>query len=533
MNKFWALIRNEITRNTHRIFIYIVYALMILGIFGIGILYKVFNNQTELPSRDFAAYSEAENDLKADYAALQQQTESLKETIENISDPGELMSYTNEYFYVRDDMLLHQLAIEYEVNLYGNNYLSNLLYEYRDLTIAQQNRDLENSPLTDNVYSKEKDISNIDLEYIRERGSAPYGTFYYLTDQEIIEKKEQIKHILRVRDYAEYINLQIEMVKQDQALDETQKEFAISDLQLELKLNPNGLSYYDGSSQIANWQYQRDESYFALKNGYDSNFGILSAKELAQHEKTLNAVSDYLEKSYDNPAMIKTDSFQTLNLVISYGLQLAIFIMIILGGSAISQEISTGSIKGLIIAPVKRYKIFFAKLINLMLLGIVSLMIVYLSTLAVSLLFFDAALYLPFLKVNFPTYLAGLVFGNLSGLFMTGFISLALSAVIRNTSIAVGVSMIIQYGLLSVYSILKLNTIFTHAVLAFLPMEYLNLSDYLIPQIPGLQNNTILGNLGMDKFIFETPVWFPFIYWLLLAAALIWTARDSFVKRDL
>jgi ABC-2 type transport system permease protein len=124
------------------------------------------------------------------------------------------------------------------------------------------------------------------------------------------------------------------------------------------------------------------------------------------------------------------------------------------GRRAISQEMATGSIKSLIIAPVRRWKIFTAKVLSLVSVSLIATILLYLVMILTHGLMFGFSSGQPYIfashgqagALSFAIYqLASLLVRWISVLVFIA-LALMLSVVTRNTAAAVGISMAIFFG---------------------------------------------------------------------------------------
>ena len=532
MNKFIALLRNEWTKTIHHIIVYVILILILFGILGIVFIHQIINNSSQqiYEAQDF---SEVETEFEDNQADLIKQINFLGNRIQEEYEDNLKQGNDNyldmkfEWQYNKSELLIYQLAIENQINIYNQNYLSDLIYELKDLVLALKFQEMASSVDSNNF------IDDLESEFLFEYGTLPMNQFGNLNEEQIKIRIEQVSRLLEQPNYTDYISLEKKHVLENSQLSETQKEDQLFDLDLNLKLNPNGLNYYPESEQISIWQTKRNESRQALELGYNDNFEPLNQKQIQKAEDDLNLVLSYLNQTLNNPKMAMTSNYSISYFCLEFGTYMIIFLIIILAGGTIAHEISSGSIKGLIITPVKRSKIFFAKLLNITLIGLVGMLFVFLITLISSLTLLHIPYSFPYSNVSFPVYLLFRALSKLSFIWIIGFFTLCLSAVTRNTAITVGFSMIIQFGIWGIYNFIKLIANNMHAIFAFSPMEYLDLSHYLIEDLPKFTSYSYLFDANQNFFTFQIPTWFSFIYWLILSLGLIWTAHDSFVRRDL
>lgn len=532
MNKLIALSRNEWTKTIHHIIVYVILLFILLGILGIASIYRVINNSNQ-QNYEIRNFSEVQSEIEDNQTDLINRIDALEKKIQKASENGlnqendDFLDMKLEWQYNKSELMTYQLAIENQVNIYNQDYLSDLIYELKDLILALKSQEMAPNSESDNF------IDNLESDFLLEYGSFPMNNFGYLNEEQIKTRINQVTQLLEQPNYSKYISLEKKHILENSLLSEMQKQDQLFDLDLKLKTNPNGLNYYPGFEQISNWKNIRDESRQSLALGYNQNFEPLNQEQMQKAENDLNIVLSYLDETMLNDQTAFTSNYSISYFCLDYGTYMIIFLIIILAGGAIAHEISSGSIKGLIIAPVKRSKIFFAKLFNTMLIGLVGMLFVYFITLISSLALLHIPNNFPYGNFSFPIYLLFRALSKLPFIWIAGFFALCLSAITRNTSIAVGFSMILQFGVWGIYHFIKLITNNIHAIFAFLPMEYLDLSNYLIEDLPKFLSNSYLLDTNQNFFTFQVPIWIPFLYWIFLSLALIWIARDSFVQKDL
>lgn len=104
----------------------------------------------------------------------------------------------------------------------------------------------------------------------------------------------------------------------------------------------------------------------SLANNVDLNgAGNLTAERRAILEKNLKLVEAKIEKGFLQEDPDNSIGGEAYVLASSLGFVFTVVILIIIAGSMMSHEMSTGTIKSLIIAPVKRWKIYLAKYLSL------------------------------------------------------------------------------------------------------------------------------------------------------------------------
>ena len=248
---------------------------------------------------------------------------------------------------------------------------------------------------------------------------------------------------------------------------------------------------------------------------------------------------------------IITDSYpQGLNMTlasmgkdasVSVGKFLAAVLIIMAAGSSIAQEIATGSIKSLIIAPVRRWKIFTAKLMALLSILIASLlMISILSSLTVMTVFGGDAV-VDYVYANngvvgsVPYILHDILFVFVGSVDILVFMifALMLSTLIRNTASAVGLSVAIYLITGSVSQIFMQLPFPRQLWMDFIPFLNFDLASDVFPfvlyTLPSDYSELALMNMNASR----PGLLFSSVYLIILVFCMLLTSYDSFSRRDI
>ncbi|MFT3952870.1 MAG: ABC transporter permease [Oscillospiraceae bacterium] len=205
-----------------------------------------------------------------------------------------------------------------------------------------------------------------------------------------------------------------------------------------------------------------------------------------------NNLSDDMGTTYDNYEDTSSHFWMSLDFT-SKLISFAGILMIVIAGNIIAGEFSRGTIKFLVINPVRRWKIFVAKYITVLGLGLIAVLMLYLGNLIVSLIAFDPSQHQGVCLVFDGTdvkeiapavmLLKNALF-NLLNLVLITTLAFMVSAFLRNTGFAIGVSM---FALLSGYTIV--------AVLK---------TEYKVDWV----RYTMFANLRLER-MFDDSVMFP------------------------
>ena len=216
-----------------------------------------------------------------------------------------------------------------------------------------------------------------------------------------------------------------------------------------------------------------------------------------------------------------------------------VILLILIAGSSISQEMATGSIKSLIIAPVKRWKIFTAKLLALFTWVIAgSILITAISTLSTSIYMGSSALPPYYFcsggqVLSIPNYLFSLLHflaDNIS-LFVYMLGAFTISCLSRNTGIAVGIStgLVLTNGVSSLFS----EIFGRQRWIDFLPFSNMDLTSNIFPysNLIGYPSSDGSGLFGSANN--SVSLSFSLIYLGVLVFILLLIAYDAFVRKDI
>jgi len=217
-----------------------------------------------------------------------------------------------------------------------------------------------------------------------------------------------------------------------------------------------------------------------------------------------------------------------------------ILLTILIAGSSISQELATGSIKSLIIAPVKRWKIFLAKLLSIITWALAGSILITLMTTLSCMLFLGSPALPPYYYVaggtvkTIPHFLFSLLMflaDNIS-LFVYILTAFMISCLTKNTGISVGVSAGLLLGGNLIYS---LFTLFGHRMwIDFLPFSNMDLSGHIFPHLEliGFADASEAGLFGFSANS-AIPLSFSVTYLVVLCLLLLLIAYDGFVRKDI
>ncbi len=340
--------------------------------------------------------------------------------------------------------------------------------------------------------------------------------------------------------YADYVAWKIFDVKTMAGISEEDIKRGVEELELRLKIDPEGNYYRDYSltemlNTITTKKNALEEG--VVKDSASIRYGQKLTK--GEREKLSNEIA-VLNHAIENGTFDPTIGEIASDFMMSLGCMLIALTVIILASSSVSQEMATGSIKSLIIAPCKRWKIFIAKLSSLVMLGLGGIVIVWLSALLGRLIFFGLSDAVPYVYAvsgkahTIPYVLYTLFYLLVEYVTIMGYVVFAfmLSTVTRSTAVSTGISIGVYGGGRLVTAIM--NNMVKWEMLKFIPFNHLNLSDKLFSY-----RNLILTNNDMNilNMVFNngpvTGTLFSVLYLATLLFTMGWIAFDSFTRRDI
>ncbi|MHB1485606.1 MAG: ABC transporter permease [Saccharofermentanales bacterium] len=514
MRKFHALYTNEMIKISRKIIVIIILAIMAGGIIAIGGLVKIQQKYEQNTSQK-PDFNQIQNNMQSQLDFFKSQLSDIEQKISAAQTADEKAMLERDKLDILMQIAKYQKAIDYGVNLDSSGYKARLI---------------------DNIYNIDKQIR--DFETIpEEQRSEEQKAAYNLLKQ----KSSRYVTILENSDFAGYIkelNLEIDNTP---GITADEKKLKKETNLLWLKLDPKGEAGANSyGNPLESTLSQIENLKRSLLYNIDFSAQSIGVKPLtpAGRQQTENDLAVLLYKAENN--LIEKDNNSatqvfdsTVSGMFTFGLFMIVCMMLIIAGGAVSQEISTGSIKSLIISPVKRYKIFFAKLASLLTVGIVAALLLYVLTILVSGLFFGFGNGSSFVfaidgvvkQMNFYVYRFAYLSVNFIDVIAYMIFAYMLSIITRNTAVSVGLSIAIYFGGGLVNSFISLLA--KGEWLKFIPFNNLSLASRIFPDPLGrlasmFGNRAVLPSVG-----------FSLVYISVMILCFGYIALDSFDRRDI
>lgn len=530
MNKLKAAYQNEMIKAKHKTSVWVIGIMMLAIVVVIlgGIKITASISDIDMIVNDYDDYIQHQTRM------IEEIEREIQAEIKNGASNEDLIWLYERKIGMERSRNEYQLLKEYDVrNTYSYSYKYSCVEEICEskysISMAELLKTVKNDGMTDKEF--EEYIAEYDKEIAR-----------------CNKKVEVYTKILAESDFKGYIETKIREVDEDELLSEDEKRLEREKLNLRLEGNITGeYASHQEYIQIINdtiayrISIETGYDYVRLNDGYGAI--PLFPSQIKDYKEKL-AVAEYKLKSgyYNINEGSDFNSFMSTidisKIAISSGMSLLIILMVMLAGGTVSNEVSSGSVKSLIFAPVKRWKIFVAKLMMLMTIGIMMCIALSLFTVLITGLFFGFNNLVPYVYYaagaarSMPYALYVFVYVLVSFLPIIFYMLLAymMSALTRNTALSIGLTLGIYY--ISGTAITILSIFVSNVWLKYIPMTCMNaFKELILPEL--LSYNDIMGvivNVGNTTGI---SVGFALIYFAAFIFGMLFTARDSFCKRDI
>jgi len=345
----------------------------------------------------------------------------------------------------------------------------------------------------------------------------------------------RMEKVVANKDFNEYTAIINDKITANADMSQTDKDIQVEQNNLRLKYNvtnqdKNGIL---GRMEISTTPDQVISKIGSARRTLASNLDFSASQSSPvpltneRRAQIADNITVYI-KQLDTGA-IETNNFSLMNNILGIGTFMIIILLLILAGGAISQELSTGSIKSLIISPTKRWKIYVAKLLSLVTVGVIAAIICYLIGILVYGVFFGIGSASPYIytssgnamQMNFFLFSFAKLFIGLIEVAFYMVLALMLSTITRNTAASVGISIGVFFGGSIAYPIL--TRIITGEWIKFLPFANFDFSTKIFTFDP---------SIGAASSV-NTSITFSAIYIIATIGLMFYIGLDSFNRRDI
>lgn len=516
MRKIAALYHNEMIKTFRKVSVWVILGLMVVGVFGIGGLMKLSDSAQQ-------TYETQAQDFWEEYARQDMQ-DTLSSNKANLTELQSELA-TTEDEAIRLDLQAQIREAEKEVALYEEALQRDILMYFNN-----------NSPFEISALSE-----YIDYQYqVEDLKAAPAD------DMEAAKQLKKAEEYLALatkaldnKDYASYLELQNRQIKDDTTTSDEEKAMLVSLNELRLKIDPEGERPQSVENSLQQIETGKRSLLYNINCSSQTMVNApLSAEDRVKLENSIAVQMYRLEKGLTSDFSSLSGMMDAMgtSVLFSFGIFLVAILMMILAGGSVSQEMSSGTIKSLIISPTKRWKIFVAKLLSLLTVGVLATLLLYVVSLASSALWFGVDSFLPYvtasggqaMEINFFLYQLADAFVQFIDVFVLMLFAFMLSVITRNTAASVGISIGVYFGGSMAMGIV--TQLFRGEWIKFIPFSNLSLSNKFFPY-SGV--NDILSEMTGVETVGSTSLAFSLCYLAVLCICLLYIAKDSFCRRDI
>lgn len=344
----------------------------------------------------------------------------------------------------------------------------------------------------------------------------------------LTKAEQQYRTAILSNSWKDYYLLKISKTNADTSLSAEKKEMLNWQYQYSLDNNikPNDSDWKSKLvSQISDLKFQVSNSQEDQKSGKDvdlenldeTNKNIQTNLYRLEHNISVNIASASLIENHEN--LNFWDIFSTSSKMIA----IISLLVIVIAGSCVANEFSSGTIKFLLINPVKRGKILFSKYAMILSFAFLMLIFFYVMNIIFGIIFYGAGdLNLPYVYSANGTvhttsgfaYIAWKYLLASVDILVMATLAFAISSLIRSSALAIGVSVFVMLGGNTLIFFLK-------------NLLHLDWARYLIFA------NTNLSAIMDGKTAFaHQSVLFALILVAIHIFVFLLTAWDGFVRRE-
>jgi len=492
--KIIALYINELIKISKKASVYVILIIMLAGMLLTGGLLKYAQDKTQSQATNPNIVQLTKDDMNSRLSNLQSQ---LTQTTDKVAAAN--------LGYQIDSL---NKAISMNIYLYSDYYISKAI-----LTLADYKTQVNTLQAMPAQMLTQAQKDNLTL----------------LTS--LIPRMENVIENKDFNDYTAIIN---QVINANTDMTQADKDVQLEQNNLRLKYNvtnedKNGLV----RMQISTTADDVISSIGAARKSLNSNLDFSASASTPvplTSERRAQITDDIIVylKQLDTGA-IETNNFTLMNEILGVGTFMIELLLLILAGGAISQELSTGSIKSLIISPTKRWKIYIAKLLSLITVGVIAAIICYLIGILVYGVFFGLSSIAPYifassgsaLSMNFYLFTFAKLFIGLVEVAFYMVLALMLSTLTRNTAASVGISIGVLFGGSIAYTILI--RLLSGEWLKFLPFANFDFSSKIFTFDPSIAAASPVS----------TSITFSTIYIIAVIGIMFYIGLDSFNRRDI
>lgn len=526
MNKIFALYKNELIKISRKNSLQVILIIMIVGVFAMGAIFKYigemsaeWNSMADISTQDEWNQEDMNNEItRAEGSLLEIQTQ-LDSLSESPEDQAQRLALEEQKSSQNDQIDIYNLALKN--NIYLNRSQTYLTMILRTIPVLKSEiRSLEQVP--------------------EDQKDAAWQTT-------VDSKKHLVSDYLSIVDsqkFDDYVTVTNRAIEADTTLSAYEKQLQTDNNLLWMQLDPSGgMENQQNSYTVLNALQVVDSTRRSIHDNLDYT-NMQGAKPMSPDEldamKNKLSVIEY-KIAHNSIGTDAESSSRALgaSAIFGFGTFMIAIMALILAGGSVSQEISTGSIKSLIIAPVKRWKIYTAKVASLVTVNFAALLLLFGFGMLSFGIFFGFSGNIPYVCASHQVVTAiPFALYQLASLLVTFldilvYMSLAfmLSVITRNTAAAVGVSVAGYFGGSIVQGYLP--ALRNYELLKFIPFANMNLQSRFFPFADLMQSLSMEGYYSTAGAFIYPKLLFSLIYLAVLLFCMGYISMDSFNRRDI
>ncbi len=344
---------------------------------------------------------------------------------------------------------------------------------------------------------------------------------------------DNIRKALIQHDYESYC----EALKMHGKAFDASEDYEIKRVKKLMETDPAGELGYSEASYMMDYLSQIDDKKEMIDSGLDYELPrILTEQKKAQLANEIKILEYKLEKhnAYDEKSFA---ALQVMTITRSINQFVMVVLVLLIAGSSISQEMATGSIKSLIIAPVRRWKIYTAKLLSIVTWMIAASVLMSLLVCFSLCITFGFSMLPPYLYVaggavvEMPSIIFIILYDLAKNIwiFFYAFVAFMISCFTKNTGVSVGMSV----GLLLAHTIPNYfaETNFPRVLLEFTPIANMNFAGKAFPYATLMLAEADFA--GLEEIYIDNPMNFSLLYCVILTLTILFIAYEQFTKKDI
>ncbi len=359
------------------------------------------------------------------------------------------------------------------------------------------------------------------------------------------ERYDELYDYITKYDYKTYIENENKRIAENDDYSDAEKAAAIYYNDAMLSLNPTGeFESYTAKSDATEILNNVAKIRSSLESGVDlAQGGNLTPERRADIEKDLAIYEKRIDNGYIERDPDDSPGGLSFSMAAVVGNMFSVIIIILLSGSIMSHEMSTGTIKSLIIAPVKRWKIFTAKYMSIMTTIVFLCIYNYVFSFLVSIIYYgftgfsDKIVYIggTALQINYFLYQFILSLAGIIPLLVIATFAYMLSVLTKNTAASVSIAMGVYLGGNIVHLVLESLLNSYPYVIKFLPFSNIDIAGRIFYTGSGMSGGTVNMGLTFLAGVGEQnpSLIFSVIYIIVILICMVYSALDNFCRKDI